>query len=169
MTFLAAPDPSWPMQAKSEIERWQDVLGPKLIAAFHIGSTAVPGLVAKPIIDLLPVVESLEKLDALNPAITALGYEAMGTYGISGRRYFRKSAANGRRLIHAHAFAIGDPAIRRHVAFRDLLRSDPDISAAYQTVKIAADIAADGDMDLYINLKDGFIQMHEALALQTLP
>ena len=166
MAFLSPADTAWPMQAKLEIARWRDALDSTLIHCHHIGSTSVPGLMAKPVLDLLPVVTSVADLDAINHVITALGYEAMGEFGLPGRRYFRKNAADGTRVVQAHAYAIGDPSVRRHLAFRDLLRNDPKIRDAYQTVKVNADNAAHGDMERYITLKNNFIKTHEAIALQ---
>ncbi len=163
--LLACPDPAWPARAQKEIARWADVLGPILLACHHIGSTSVPGLAAKPILDLLPVVGDLAALDAATPRLIGAGYEALGTFGLPGRRYFRRSGPDGTRLIHAHAYAMGDPAIARHLAFRDLLLTDPDTCAAYEKVKRSADAAAQGDISRYMQLKDTFVKEAEARAL----
>ena len=163
--FLHAPDPSWPDTAAKAAALWQDALGAQFIACHHIGSTAVPNLAAKPIIDLMPVATSLKALDQARPALTAAGYEAMGEFGLPGRRYFRLSGESGTRLIHAHAYAQGDRAIARHLAFRNLLRQDAQTRAAYQDLKTRADAASSGDMTRYMDLKDSFIKTHEAQAL----
>ncbi len=169
MGLLAAPDPAWAEQAEAAKAVWRQALGADFVACHHIGSTSVPDLPAKPIIDLLPVATSLSALDKATDNLIAQGYEAMGPFGLPGRRYFRKSAPTGQRLIHAHAYAARDPAIARHLAFRNLLRSDPDIRAAYAGVKRQADQHANGDMTIYMDLKDPFIKTHEGIALTLFP
>lgn len=165
MGLLAPADPQWPDHARVELSYWKAVLCHHLNSGHHIGSTSVPDLAAKPIIDLLPVVTSLAAVDALTSDIEYLGYEAMGEFGLAGRRYFRKSAPDGTRLFHTHVYALGDPSIERHLAFRDLLRTNPDIRKQYETLKTEADEAAQGNIGRYIQLKNDFIKFHEARAL----
>src|SRR5947209_8072592 len=111
----------WVELFRREAEQLGRVFGDELIAIHHIGSTAVPGLQAKPVIDMLPVVRQIERVDAFDPAMRALGYEPMGEYGIPGRRYFRKGGDD--RTHQAHAFQQGDPNVERHLAYRDYLRA----------------------------------------------
>ena len=165
MHFIEDADPHWPTRAAAEIAIWSDVLGDALIACHHIGSTSVPNLAAKPVIDLLPVVTSRGALSAQTSALVAKGYEAMGAFGLEGRLYFRKSTPTGTRLIQAHAFAEGDPAITRHLAFRDLLRADPVIRQSYENIKRHADRTSKGDINAYMDLKDPWIKQHEHIAL----
>src|SRR5688572_26829142 len=87
----------WPRLFESEAERLRRLLGAELVAIHHIGSTAIPGLAAKPIIDLLPVVRQIDRVDALTPAFEAAGYRAWGEYGLSGRRYFTRDDVSGLR------------------------------------------------------------------------
>jgi GrpB-like predicted nucleotidyltransferase (UPF0157 family) len=87
---VVAYDPSWPGVFEIEREVLSRVLGELAVEIHHIGSTAVPGLVAKPIIDILVEVHDMAALDRLNPAMEAIGYDCMGEYGIPGRRYYRK-------------------------------------------------------------------------------
>lgn len=107
-----------------------------LVAIEHIGSTAVAQLSAKPIVDILGIAASLRAVDQRVAAAGALGYEALGEYGIAGRRYFRRSDGLGRRSHHLHVFAAGAPEIERHLAFRDYLRAHPSIAADYAALKI---------------------------------
>ncbi|MFN7140996.1 MAG: GrpB family protein, partial [Limisphaerales bacterium] len=79
-------------------------LGNALIAIHHIGSTAVPGIHAKPIIDMLLVSPELSLLDERVSVLEAIGYEALGEFGIPGRRYFRKNNSAGERTHQIHAF-----------------------------------------------------------------
>lgn len=109
-------------------------LGSAAVALHHIGSTAVPGLAAKPIIDILVEAAVREAIDARTDAMETLGYEALGEYGIAGRRYFRK-IVGGRRTHHVHAFIAGSFDIARHLAVRDRLRADSAEREAYAALK----------------------------------
>ena len=127
-------DPTWPQRFAEERDRLAALLGDTCIAIHHIGSTAIPGADAKPILDLMPVVRDLAAVDALTPAFATLGYEALGEFGIPGRRYFRKGGDE--RTHQLHIFQVGDHAnIVRHLAFRDYLRAHPDDLAAYCALK----------------------------------
>lgn len=165
MNFLRDPDPDWAIRAAVEIELWSGILGAGLLASHHIGSTSVPDLAAKPVIDLLPVVASLGDVQGAVPALSKSGYEAMGAFGLEGRLYFRKTAPDGVRLVQAHVYADGDPSIARHVAFRDMLRADPEIRQAYEDVKRHADTNCNGDINTYMDLKDPWIKENEQIAL----
>lgn len=126
----------WRRRAEIECERLRAALGPTLAAVHHIGSTAVPGLAAKPIVDLLGEVRTLEDLDAATDRVERCGFRAWGEYGIVGRRYFTlESPITGRREVHLHCFQVGSPEIARHLAFRDYLRSHPDAARRYEDEK----------------------------------
>jgi len=127
-------DPTWPKVYRAEAERITMVIGANLVAAHHIGSTAVPGLAAKPTIDILLVVQSLDTLDACNDTMLRLGYIAKGENGIEGRRYFQRLEGE-QHLFHIHAFAVGHPEIARHLNFRDYLIAHPQTAQAYQDLK----------------------------------
>src|SRR3954462_12160699 len=93
---LAEPDEAWAARFANEAVAIAKALSTDLsIDIHHIGSTSIPGIVAKPVIDMLGVVASVEALDAYASRLTSLGYEAQGEYGIPGRRYFRKNAPDG--------------------------------------------------------------------------
>ena len=79
-------DPQWQVLFEQEAEKIRSVLGDLLIEIHHIGSTSVPGLAAKPVIDMLPIVRDIALVDGLNPQFEAIGYEPMGENGITGRR-----------------------------------------------------------------------------------
>lgn len=100
------------------------MLGQRLTAIHHIGSTAVPGLAAKPVIDIMPVVRAVTEADECRADFEALGYEYLGEFGIPGRRYLRKGGDE--RTHQMHIFASDDVhAIARHLAVRDYLRAIP--------------------------------------------
>ena len=83
-------DPRWPIQFESEARVIKKALGDNCVDVQHMGSTSVPGLAAKPVIDMIPVVWDIMKVDKDTAAMQALGYEAKGEYGIPFRRYFQK-------------------------------------------------------------------------------
>src|SRR5215468_7624787 len=130
---LAAYDPEWPRMAARRADELR-ALGATLVTVHHIGSTSVPGLAAKPIIDLMPLVTSLADLDRDRGRVEALGYRWHGELGIAGRRYCTLSDAGG-RLVQLHFFAADSAQVRRHIAFRDYLRVHPEAAAAYEAEK----------------------------------
>lgn len=168
MTGLAAPDPAWPAQAAAEAERWQSAVS-GLIAIHHIGSTSVPGLPAKPIIDLLPVFIDAASADGARQAAEALGYDWMEAYGLEGRRYCRlNDPATGMRRFHAHGYVLGHADIRRHLAFRDALRANGALRAAYTSVKASCAVRHPDLGANYGACKSGWIDKAEARALEAL-
>jgi GrpB-like predicted nucleotidyltransferase (UPF0157 family) len=110
---LAAHDPAWAAAFAREAAAIHDALGDVPIALHHVGSTAIPGIVAKPVIDMLGVVPRVEALDAHASRLVALGYEALGEFGVAGRRYFRKDAPDRTRTHQLHAFAADSPEVAR--------------------------------------------------------
>jgi len=128
-------DPAWPEVYLAEVEEIALLLSSNLLAAHHIGSTAVPGLAAKPTIDILLVVRNLDELDASSAAMQARGYTPKGENGITGRRYFQKMDGDVHR-VHIHAFKAGHPDIQRHLNFRDYLIAHPQIAHDYQVLKL---------------------------------
>lgn len=165
MSIVLAPyNPDWPRRAAGHAERLS-VLGPVLLAVHHIGSTSVPGLAAKPIIDLMPLVTGLAELDRERRRIEALGYQWRGEFGIAGRRYCTLSGDDGARLVNAHFFAAGSRAAERHIVFRDYLRAHPEVAAAYAAEKRRARDLHPNDLHAYSDEKDAWIRATEAKAL----
>lgn len=116
---LVAYDEQWPDLFETESSMLQITIGKVISRIHHIGSTSVPGLAAKPVIDILMEVVSLNELDNLNAAMERAGYTARGENGIQNRRYFTKG--EDQRSHQVHAFALGDAQIVKHLAFRDYL------------------------------------------------
>jgi GrpB-like predicted nucleotidyltransferase (UPF0157 family) len=129
----------------------------------HIGSTSVIGLCAKPIIDILVEVSSLEKLDKLNHSFTAFDYIVKGENGIPGRRYFQKGG--NKRSHHIHAFKTGDFNLIRHRAFKTYLIKYPTIAKEYGQIKHSAALNCNDNISHYMILKNDFILKHEPLAV----
>jgi len=162
---LEAHREQWKNDFETEAACMQLALGPTLKNLHHIGSTAIPGICAKPIIDMLGEVESLALIDARQKEIEALGYTAMGEFGIRGRRYFRKDDSAGNRSHHLHIFVSGSPHVVRHLAFRDYLRAHPDIAREYSELKQRVAGSCRGNMEAYMDGKDAFIKGVEKQAL----
>ena len=169
MSFSLVIEPhreSWKGDFEQEAARIRSALGPALIALHHIGSTAIPDLPAKPIIDIMAEAVSLEALNAHCREMERLGYEVMGEFGIPGRRYFRKDNAAGIRTHQVHAFATGSAHLARHLAFRDYLRAYPETAREYGALKLRLAESCRGDVEAYIEGKDAFVKNVERKALE---
>ncbi len=166
MIRVVKHDPAWPARFDAEAERIAEAIGNLVVRMHHIGSTAIPQTCAKPIIDILLEVASLEALDRKVATFHALGYEAMGEFGIPGRRYFRLDDGNRVRTHQVHAFEAGAADAVRHLAFRDYMRAHPAAAAEYGELKRRLARAYPNDMAAYIDGKDAFVKEHERRALR---
>ena len=153
-------DPAWALRAAEEGERVRDALGAESVE--HIGSTAVPGLAAKPIVDFLAGLRSLELSSERISAMERLGYEFLGEYGLPGRLYFRKGAP---RTFHVHAVEVGGDHWERHLAVRDYLRGHPSEAEGYAAEKRRAAEASGGDWETYCDEKAAYVEALERRAL----
>ncbi|MFP3389542.1 GrpB family protein [Brevibacillus sp. SIMBA_040] len=148
-------DETWVHQFFQEAKILRELFGEELIDIHHIGSTAIPGLKAKPIIDMLPVVKDIVRIDTYNEAMRQLGYVPRGEFGLEGRRYFPKGGDN--RTHHVHVYQTGHPAIARHLAFRDYLRAHPEVAKAYGALKEGLALRYPYDPAAYVNGKEAWV------------
>jgi GrpB-like predicted nucleotidyltransferase (UPF0157 family) len=160
-------DPRWAELFRREAEQVRQALGANVVAVHHIGSTAVPTIYAKPILDLLVEVHDVAVIDPCDTAMQALGYEPRGEFGIPGRRFFRKDDAAGIRTHHIHAFDTGTPQVTRHLAFRDFLIAHPDWAQRYSDLKRELAVTCHDDIEAYMDGKDALIREIDALAAQS--
>lgn len=148
----------WRDAFKFESNKISDVLGKNCVEIHHIGSTAIPGIYAKPIIDFLIEVQDVIQLDKQNSVMRSLGYEVMGEFGIPGRRFFRKDNQLGIRIHHIHTFEVGSPQIERHLAFRDYMITHPEDAQKYSELKCKLAEKYTYNIEGYIDGKDSFIK-----------
>jgi NAD-dependent deacetylase len=138
-------DPQWPQLFQAERERIRAAFSDVVVDIEHMGSTAVPGLAAKPIIDISVGLRSLDLGREHITAMEDLGYDFLGEFGLPGRLYFRKGGASSTH--HVHAVVWDGHHWRRHLAFRDYLRSHPDEARRYGEAK--RQLAEEVDHDWY--------------------
>ncbi len=162
---LCPHDPTWAAQFSAEADCIKAALTPLPIRLTHIGSTSIPNIFSKPIIDILGEVANLEMLDLASETLAPLGYSAKGAFGIPGRRYFSKSDESGIRSHHLHVFESGSEGALRHRAFRDYLCAFPKIAAEYSALKLQLIKNQPTDWDSYMDGKDPFIKRTEQDAL----
>jgi GrpB-like predicted nucleotidyltransferase (UPF0157 family) len=156
---LVDHDPSWAELFEHERGRLAGIFGEQAVGIEHIGSTSVPGLCSKPIVDVLVGVRELELSEEQVDAMRGLGYEFLGEYGLPGRLFFRKEP----RTIHVHVVTHGSEHWERQLTFRDALRSDTDERERYAAFKRR--LAAEGHpREDYTELKTPFIREVEARA-----
>ena len=155
-------DPGWAGAAAEEAARVAGALD--AVAVEHVGSTAVPGLAAKPVLDLLAGLPDAAIAPERVRAMEELGYECLGEFGLPGRIFFRKDTG-GRRTHHVHAVEHGGEHWRRHLAVRDHLRANPQEVARYAEVKRAAAASASG-RDAYRRAKAEYVEELERWALR---
>jgi GrpB-like predicted nucleotidyltransferase (UPF0157 family) len=131
---LVPHNPEWSRLADQETERILASLPFSVIGIYHIGSTSVPGIKAKPILDFVLEVADLDDVHQNISSFDNLGYTSKGEFGIPGRQFFTRDT-DGERTHHLHVFQQGHPDIERHLVFRDYLRANPEAAREYERLK----------------------------------
>ncbi len=162
-------DPSWPQMFDEERGRILDALGSRAVGIEHVGSTAVPGLCAKPVIDIMVGVRTLDEAPKCVGALEGLGYEYVPGFEVvvPERRYFRRFDVAGRRTHQIHLVERRNlDWWGRHVRLRDYLRAHPEVAREYGELKTSLARRFRHDRAGYMDGKDGFIRVLERRALE---
>jgi len=157
-------DPVWPLQFSRLREVYQNYLGQFLISIEHVGSTAVPGLAAKPVLDIDLIVSGKDALEKIIPILESLEYDYKGEVGIPDRHVFSAKTsttpANGSSKEwpkhHLYCCIEGTTGLRNHLLLRDRLRADAELAASYGELKKRLALQTT-DMGEYVEGKTGFI------------
>jgi GrpB-like predicted nucleotidyltransferase (UPF0157 family) len=157
-------NPTWEQAFEREAALLRRIFGGQLVAVHHFGSTAIPGICAKPVIDILLTVQEIAFADQVTPQLGELGYHAVGEYGISGRRFFYKGTDEA-RSHHLHVYQFDNPHILRHLAFRDYMCSHPISARRYGQLKEELARQFSENIDGYNAGKNDFVQREERRAL----
>lgn len=155
---ISAHDPLWAARFVTERNRLLELLPGQIIAIEHIGSTAVPFLAAKPVIDMLVGVASIEEADALVEPLCANSYATSAEFNatLMDRRWLMRHAS-GRRTHHLHLAVFGGSLWVRWLRFRDLLRADAILAARYEHLKRSHAERYRQDREAYTQAKTSFI------------
>jgi GrpB-like predicted nucleotidyltransferase (UPF0157 family) len=164
---LVGYDETWPAKFAALRVVYSHALGDIALAIEHVGSTSVPGLVAKPVIDIDIVIESEAALAGVVATLSRLGYRHNGCQGVAGREVFKRDNqldvprdGSGRSwpAHNLYVCARGATELRRHIVFRDWLRSDAANATAYAALKRQLADALGHDRDLYSEAKTDFVE-----------
>jgi GrpB-like predicted nucleotidyltransferase (UPF0157 family) len=166
---IAPPDTSWPKHFSAERERLRPCLVNIADELQHYGSTAIPGLSAKPIIDMMAPVISLDQADALSPRLATAGYQKIEA-GFFKRRFFRREADDD-LAYHLHLVVSPTWPLKNELMFRDWLIQHPEVARTYETLKVELAAKYSDDMPRYTTEKNSFLRsiVNEARLSQGLP
>ena len=148
----------WAALAADTCQEVQLAGGDLLADVQHMGSTAVPGLPAKPILDLVAGVRTLEAIPELIGRLTSIGYLYRGNGGVDGRHLFVKESSPDVRTVHLHVVTYNGQEWRSGLRFRDLLRQDAGIRTQYAELKRKLGITFQNDRKAYTAAKEDFIR-----------
>jgi len=148
---MADYDPQWPEMYAEQERRVRAALGPAALQIGHIGSTSVPGLAAKPIIDVLVTVEDITAEEDYLDQLLDVGYE------LRVREPAHRMVRTPARDVHVHVLEVGDQAADDYLLFRDRLRADPEDRGLYERTKRALIEQDWADMNAYAEAKTGVI------------
>ena len=156
MIQLVEYDQNWPLQFQNESRRILNVTGNALVSIEHIGSTAVTGLVAKPVIDIVGTVKKLEVIASITDPLINLGYKYYGEYGLPERHFFVRHNAN--EWFHLHVAQKGSAYELKYLIFRDALRGSQELRDEYVKLKRKLAVQFSEDPDAYANAKSELVE-----------
>jgi GrpB-like predicted nucleotidyltransferase (UPF0157 family) len=156
-------DPEWNQKYENEARIIKSIFKKEIFATHHFGSTAIPGISAKPIIDILVEVCDIHRIDKYNKDMIEQGYIPKGESGIPNRRLFIKGSEEF-RISHIHVFQKGDSEITRHLKFRDYMIAHPKDAQEYSQLKERLAREHPENIDGYIDGKAAFIKKLDKMA-----
>ena len=159
---LAEPSAEWQERFEQVRGALAAALGPG-VRIEHVGSTSIPGIAAKPVVDVQVSVPDVEDEESYVPQIEASGWPMRARERAAGHRYFRDPAGTPRR-VHIHVSQAGSEWERKHLLFRDYLRAHPERARAYEAIKRAASERYEANRLAYTEAKGPFIEETLALA-----
>ena len=151
-------DNNWKLQFEAIRAEIQAALGELALSIEHVGSTSVEGLSAKPIIDIDVVIEDESKLQAVIEKLAGIGYEHEGNLGIVCREAFGYTGKEHLQNHHLYVCTKDSPELKRHLTFRDYLRSHEEAVREYSRIKEEGAKLFPNDIDGYISYKTGWIE-----------
>ena len=151
-------DPQWVSDFEAIAGELRCILAEHTLAIHHVGSTSVPGMAAKPIIDLDVVIADYSVFPAVLEKLKSIGYFHEGDLGIPNREAFCYDGKFHLRKHHLYVCPADSPELRRHLIFRDFLRSHPEAAAEYSQIKRDAAVRYPDDIDSYIRHKTPCIE-----------
>jgi GrpB-like predicted nucleotidyltransferase (UPF0157 family) len=164
--YLAAYDPHWPEVFEVEKKLILDAIGEWIVAIEHVGSTSIPGIAAKPVIDICVGVRSIGEAYKTIFPLSELGYRCMGEAGIPERLYFKKPDDSKSlripgavpRTHQIHMYETSNPEWQRHLAFRDYLRGHGEAREEYEALKRRLATEYGNDIEAYADAKSEFVE-----------
>ena len=153
---LVASDPGWPAAYALARDEILALLPTQPLLIEHIGSTAVPGLMSKPVIDIIVLVVDMAPAREAMPHLQRIGYEFRPDVSNPARLFLRRYGPDGVRTHHLHIHTEHDD-VRRHLLFRDRLRADAAVRQDYEALKRDLALRHAGDREAYAKGKDGFV------------
>ncbi|MGB0370654.1 MAG: GrpB family protein [Opitutales bacterium] len=160
--ILHAYNPRWVHEFKRLQAVYLEVGSHVISRVEHVGSTAIPGMVAKPILDIDIVIPTIEEFGAITDALEYLGYRHNGDQGIAGREVFKAihhetpHFGDSRKWMRHHLYvcAEGSPELERHIAFRDALKNDQKLFMEYVSIKRDIELRSEGSRRIYADIKE---------------
>jgi GrpB-like predicted nucleotidyltransferase (UPF0157 family) len=154
---LVAHHPSWAEYFNEEKQLLLQTLGGKVLDIRHIGSTSIPGIPAKPIVDILAAVQTLADVETFTQDLNKIGYKDKGNGDVPGRRYFVKGGEI-QRTHHLNFCEMNSVFWRSHLAFRDYLAQHPEIAREYSALKRQLADKFPNDRGAYTDGKEEFVR-----------
>lgn len=162
-------DPDWPLRFEAERRKVIEAVDGRISTVIHIGSTAVPGLCAKPIVDIMAGVSGLGEAEALLPPLAGLGYDDISKIDDNDAWFYclgraPENPSDTTRYFHLHLMCENSDEWKRHVDFRDYLRLHPETAADYCTLKRGLAERFRNQREAYTESKTRFVREVEAKA-----